>query len=52
MKTKLIQTLLLLVAVSSITGAQAGESLSDRIKEICKDPPRPRGPTAVAAVRG
>ena len=52
MKTKLIKSLLLLVAVTSITGAQAGESLSDRIKDVFKDPPHPHGPTAVAAVRG
>lgn len=51
MKTKLIKSLLLLVTVASITGAHAGESLSDRIKEVFKDPPR-HGPAAVAAVRG
>ncbi|MBN8421248.1 MAG: hypothetical protein J0L73_20195 [Verrucomicrobia bacterium] len=52
MKTKLCTALLFLIALSSITGARADESLADRIKEVFKDPPRPRGPTAVAAVRG
>jgi len=52
MKTQLTHTILFLVAVASITGAQAGESLSDRIKEALKEPPHPRGATAVAAVRG
>ena len=52
MKTKLIQTVLFLIAVTSITGARAGESLADRIKDVFKDPPHTHGPTAVAAVRG
>jgi len=52
MKTKLIKSLLLLVAVASITGARAGESLADRIKEVFKEPRNTHAPTAVAAVRG
>lgn len=52
MKTKLIKSILFMIAVTSITGARADQSLADRIKEACKEPPRPRGATAVAAVRG
>ncbi len=52
MKTKLIKSLLFLVAVTSITGAHAGESIVERIKDVLKDPPHTHGPTAVAAVRG
>jgi len=52
MKTKLTQSLLLLVAAASLTGARADESLADRIKEVFKDPPHTHGPAAVAAVRG
>ncbi len=52
MKTKLTQTLLLLVTVASITGARADESLSDRVKDFFKEPRNTHSPTAVAAVRG
>ena len=52
MKTKLINAFLFLVAVDSITGARADESLADRIKEVFKEPRNTHAPTAVAAVRG
>ncbi len=51
MKTKLIKTVLFLVAVTSITGARADESIVERIKDVFKEPHVAR-PTAVAAVRG
>ena len=51
MKTKLIKTVLFLIAVTSITGARADESLAQRIKDAFKEPQVQR-PTAVAAVRG
>ncbi len=52
MKTKLINSLLLLVAVASITGARADESLAQRIKEVFQEPRNTHAPTSVAAVRG
>lgn len=51
MKTTSLKALLFLVALTSITAAHADESITDRVKEVFKDPPR-HGPTAVAAVRG
>ena len=52
MKTKLIKSILFLVAVTSITGARADESLADRIKDVFKEPRNTHAPTSVAAVRG
>jgi|GEM_PF-1979362 len=52
MKTKLIKTVLFLIAVTSITGAQADESLAQRIKEVFQEPRNTHAPTSVAAVRG
>ena len=52
MKTKLIQSLLFLVAVASITGARADESIVERIKDVFKEPRNTHAPTSVAAVRG
>jgi len=52
MKTQLTQAILLLVAAASITGARAGDSLADRIKDAFKEPRPTHTPTAVAAVRG
>ena len=51
MKTKLIKSLLFLVALTSITGAHADESIVERIKYVFKEPHVARAP-AVAAVRG
>ena len=53
MKTKLIQSLLLLVACASFTQARADQSFTDRVKQALPERPHPvRTPTAVAAVRG
>ncbi|WP_395742137.1 hypothetical protein [Prosthecobacter sp.] len=51
MKTHLLKATLLLLALTSLTTARAGESFVDRVREALKDPPR-HGPPAVAAVRG
>lgn len=52
MKTTSLKALLFLVALTSLTSARADESLTDRVKDFFKDPTHPRGPAAVAAVRG